>query len=163
MSENEITYYRSPIGVLQVCGSAAGITFVGFVENETAHTSIAPSLRECVTQLDEYFNRARREFSCALDLRGTVFQTRVWRELLNIPHGKTTTYREIALALGDRHALRAVGRANGQNPISIIVPCHRVIGSDGSLTGYGGGLWRKEWLLHFEGALNTRVMHAPTQ
>ncbi len=162
MSEKEIAYYHSPIGWLEIIGGADGIASVYFVEQPESVDPIAENLRECVSQLDEYFQRARREFTFKLDLRGTEFQKRVWRELLNIPHGKMTTYREIALALGDRNALRAVGHANGQNPISIIVPCHRVIGSDGSLTGYGGGLWRKEWLLHFEGALNARVMHEPS-
>jgi len=161
MSEKEIAHYRGPIGWLEIVGSAAGVAEVYFVETEIAHATVAPSLRACVTQLDEYFQRARKKFSLALDLRGTAFQTRVWRELLNIPYGKTIAYRAMAVAMGDRNALRAVGHANGQNPISIIVPCHRVIGSNGSLTGYGGGLWRKEWLLHFEGALNARVMHAP--
>jgi methylated-DNA-[protein]-cysteine S-methyltransferase len=161
MSAIEIAHYRSPIGWLEIAGSAAGVAAIYFVEKEIARAAIAPSLRVCVTQLDEYFARARRVFSVALDWRGTAFQMRVWRALLNIPYGKTTTYRDLALALGDRNALRAVGHANGQNPISIIVPCHRVIGSNGSLTGYGGGLWRKEWLLHFEGALNARVLHEP--
>jgi methylated-DNA-[protein]-cysteine S-methyltransferase len=109
-------------------------------------------LTACVRQLDEYFNGTRKEFSIQLDLRGTEFQKRVWQELLNIPFGTTTAYLKVASSLGDKKALRAVGRANGQNPIVILVPCHRVIGTDGSLTGYGGGLWRKEWLLNFEGS-----------
>jgi methylated-DNA-[protein]-cysteine S-methyltransferase len=109
-------------------------------------------LADCVHQLDEYFARQRKSFDLKLDLRGTDFQKRVWRELLEIPFGKTVSYLDVAVALGDKKSIRAVGHANGQNPIVVIVPCHRVIGSDGSLTGYGGGLWRKEWLLNFEGS-----------
>ena len=106
---------------------------------------------QILSQLDEYFGGRRKEFSLKLDLRGTEFQKRVWRELQKIPFGKSVSYLDVALAVGTRESVRAVGRANGQNPIVIVVPCHRVIGSDGSLTGYGGGLWRKRWLLDFEG------------
>jgi len=102
------------------------------------------------SQLDEYFRRERSIFELPLDLHGTDFQLRVWNELLNIPFGRTVTYKELTLRLGDIKAIRAVAAANGANPVSIIVPCHRVIGSDGSLTGYAGGLWRKQWLLEFE-------------
>jgi methylated-DNA-[protein]-cysteine S-methyltransferase len=162
MSEKEIAYYRSPIGLIEIVGSAQGVSSINFVEQDESSKTIPENLRECVSQLDEYFHRARREFTFKLDLQGTEFQKRVWRELLKIPYGKTISYRDMAIALGDRNALRAVGHANGQNPISIIVPCHRVIGSNGSLTGYGGGLWRKEWLLNFEGALNVRVLNVPS-
>ncbi|MCU0371019.1 MAG: methylated-DNA--[protein]-cysteine S-methyltransferase [Bacteroidales bacterium] len=103
-----------------------------------------------VKQLDEYFSRDRKTFDLPLDLHGTDFQRRVWNELLHIPYGKTVTYKELALKLGDIAAIRAVAAANGANPVSIIIPCHRVIGSDGSLTGYAGGLWRKKWLLEHE-------------
>ncbi|MBI5303299.1 MAG: methylated-DNA--[protein]-cysteine S-methyltransferase [Chloroflexi bacterium] len=157
-----MTYYRSPIGLIKITSSAKGIASLYFVDAGTPSVTLPDCLREGVSQLDEYFNHTRTEFSLALDLRGTDFQKRVWGELLKIPFGKTISYRDMAIALGDRNALRAVGSANGQNPISIIVPCHRVIGSDGSLTGYGGGLWRKEWLLNFEGVLGVRVMNAPS-
>jgi len=103
-----------------------------------------------LTQLDEYFKGKRRKFSVKLDLRGTVFQKRVWQALLKIPFGGTASYQDIAEAVGNRKAVRAVGNANGANPVAIIVPCHRVIGSDGSLVGYGSGLWRKRWLLSHE-------------
>lgn len=162
VSEQEIAYYRSPIGLIEIVGSDQGVSSLVFVTQGEPSEIVPENLRECVSQLDEYFDCARREFTFKLDLRGTEFQKRVWHELLKIPYGKTISYRDIAMALGDRNALRAVGHANGQNPISIIVPCHRVIGSNGSLTGYGGGLWRKEWLLNFEGALNVRVMHEPS-
>ena len=95
----------------------------------------------------------RRAFDLPLDLHGTDFQRRVWRQLRTIPYGQIITYQEIANAIDKPQAVRAVGAANARNPISIIVPCHRVIGSDGSLTGYGGGIWRKEWLLKHEGCL----------
>lgn len=102
------------------------------------------------TQLDEYFAGKRTSFDLPLDLQGTEFQLKVWNELLKIPYGKTISYKELSLRLGNLLAIRAAGAANGANPISIIVPCHRVIGSDGSLTGYAGGLWRKKWLLELE-------------
>jgi methylated-DNA-[protein]-cysteine S-methyltransferase len=101
--------------------------------------------------LDEYFLGHRESFSIPLDLQGTDFQKRVWAELLKIPYGTTISYKELAIRLGDIKCIRAAGTANGANPVSIIVPCHRVIGSDGSLVGYGGGLWRKRWLLEHEG------------
>jgi len=153
MAENLTAFYNSPIGVLEITESDEGVTSVLFVENHSAISIIPPGLEDCVNQLDEYFNRRRREFTVKLDLRGTDFQKQVWRELAKIPYGKTVSYRDIARAIGASQAVRAVGSANGHNPISIIIPCHRVIGSDGSLTGYGGGLWRKEWLLNFEHGL----------
>lgn len=144
--------YRSPIGMMEIIGGERGIVAINFVDDSQPESAVPACLRECVQQLDEYFAGVRQAFSLTLDLRGTEFQKRVWRELLKIPFGKTVSYLDVALALGDRKTIRAVGRANGQNPIVIVVPCHRVIGSDGSLTGYGGGLWRKEWLLNFEGS-----------
>lgn len=106
-----------------------------------------------IAQLDEYFRGARREFDLELAPRGSPFQLRVWEELRRIPYGTTISYRELAERVGAPAASRAVGRANATNPIPVIVPCHRVIGADGSLTGYGGGIERKEALLHLEGAL----------
>lgn len=152
MSEVFKAYYQSPIGAMEITGSESGVTEISFVDGVQTMDHVPTQLFDCVRQLDEYFAGKRKVFSLKLDLRGTDFQKRVWNELLKIPFGKTHSYLDIAVALGDRKALRAVGRANGQNPIALVVPCHRVIGSDGSLTGYGGGLWRKEWLLHFEGS-----------
>lgn len=106
-------------------------------------------------QLEEYFRGDRRDFDVPLQTPGTAFQTRVWDELRRIPHGSTTSYARVATAIGKPAAVRAVARANGDNRIAIIIPCHRVIGSDGSLTGYGGGLWRKKKLLDLEGASQT--------
>ncbi len=111
---------------------------------------IAP-LQQAMDQLRRYLRGERVEFTCPLDLHGTAFQVDVWEELFRIPYGQTHTYAEIARAIGRPSAVRAVGAANGANPVAIIVPCHRVIGSDGTLTGYGGGLPTKAWLLSLEG------------
>ena len=152
MSDKMVTYFQSPLGAIKITGSENGIASIGFVKSAAPTHSIPDCLAEAVRQLTEYFAGTRKEFSFELDLRGTDFQIQVWRYLLTIPFGETRSYLDVALVLGDRKAIRAVGRANGQNPIALVVPCHRVIGSDGSLTGYGGGLWRKEWLLNFEGS-----------
>ena len=112
-----------------------------------------PVVAECIRQLDEYFNGRRKEFSVKLKMNGTDFQKRVWRQLLRIPYGSTHTYGQTARAVGREKAARAVGAACGSNSICIIIPCHRVVGSGGKLTGYGEGLWRKEWLLRHEKAI----------
>ena len=153
-----IDYSRisSPIGPLLLAVSGRGLLALEFggrripAEWVESEEKIAPFAR----QVEEYFAGRRREFDLALDLRGTDFQKRCWRELLKIPYGETRSYADIARAIGNPAAVRAVGLANGQNPIAIIVPCHRVIGSDGSLTGYGGGLENKRKLLELEGALS---------
>jgi methylated-DNA-[protein]-cysteine S-methyltransferase len=106
-----------------------------------------------MAQLDEYFEGKRKKFDLLLEPMGTDFQKKVWKHLVKVPFGKTASYLDVAMALGEMKATRAVGSANGRNPIVIIIPCHRVIGSNGSLTGYGGGMWRKEWLLKHEGVL----------
>jgi len=145
-------YYSSEIGLLEVTGTATGITGVYFIEtcNATPTGQLPAVVAAGVAQLDEYFKRQRQTFDLPLELPGTAFQQQVWRQLLTIPYGQTASYLEIAQAIGNPQAVRAVGAANGRNPISIIVPCHRVIGANGQLTGYGGGLWRKEWLLAHE-------------
>jgi len=145
------TYYRSEIGLIEIAGTEDGIHSVNFVEEKSTSTPEIPScLKECVRQLDEYFKGKRKEFSLKMKLGGTDFQKKVWRELMRIPFGKTVSYKDIAEAIGKKEATRAVGMANNRNPIGIIIPCHRVIGSDGKLVGYGGGLWRKEWLINHE-------------
>ncbi|MCZ7538503.1 MAG: methylated-DNA--[protein]-cysteine S-methyltransferase [Anaerolineae bacterium] len=149
-----LAYSETPLGALEIAGSDAGIRAVRFLD-EPPLAPVTPDLPapmvSCIQQLAEYFAGQRRSFEVPLDLHGTPFQRRVWELLLHIPFGETRTYLDIALALGDPKAVRAVGAANGQNPVPIIVPCHRVIGGDGALIGYGGGLWRKEWLLAHEG------------
>jgi methylated-DNA-[protein]-cysteine S-methyltransferase len=154
MTDKFKTYFRSPIGAIEIIGSENGISSVLFVEKVAEEGAEIPAcLEDCVSQLDEYFSRGRKGFSLKLDLHGTDFQKRVWHELLKIPFGKTVSYLDIATTIGNRKSTRAVGSANGRNPICIIVPCHRVIGTNGSLINYGGGLWRKEWLLKFENSL----------
>ncbi|MDL1893259.1 methylated-DNA--[protein]-cysteine S-methyltransferase [Sphingobacteriales bacterium CHB3] len=110
-------------------------------------------LREIERQSGEYFNGTRKDFDLPLDQKGTAFEKDVWNALVKIPFGETRSYGEVAAQLGKRGAARAVGRANGMNYIPIIIPCHRVIDGDGNLHGYGGGLWRKRWLLEHEGAI----------
>ena len=144
-------YYNSEIGLIEIKGSENGIISLDFAESESDAVTVMPEfLKECVSQLDEYFKGNRREFDVKLDIQGTEFQKKVWRELTNIPYGATETYRGIAVAVGNPKAVRAVGSANHCNKIAILIPCHRVIGSNGNLTGYAGGLWRKEWLLKHE-------------
>lgn len=143
-------YYSSPIGVIEVKGSLQGITSLYFVEEDIISSSIPECLKECINQLDEYFKGIRKDFTVKLQIDGTEFRKSVWNKLLDIPYGETCSYMDIAIAIGNKKAVRAVGGANHNNKISIIIPCHRVIGSTGSLTGYGGGLWRKEWLLNHE-------------
>ena len=144
-------FCRTPIGLLEIVERGGAVIRVGFVERASAPAdSGSPALDACRTQLEEYFAGRRRVFDLALAPAGTGFQKAVWAELLKIPFGRTSTYSRVAAAIGRDKAVRAVGAANGQNPVSIIIPCHRVIGSDGRLVGYGGGLWRKEWLLGHE-------------
>lgn len=144
-------YYLSPIGLIEVTGNEEGIATLYFVdERKSTSTKIHPSLKECIQQLEEYFKGLRKEFGLKLNPAGTAFQKKVWEKLSTLPFGKTVSYLDISKMLGDVNATRAVGNANGSNPISIIVPCHRVIGVNGKLVGYGGGLWRKEWLLNHE-------------
>ncbi len=148
---NDVIYYKSPIGTVKIAGSVDGIQSLVFIE-EPAETSknIPKFLKPCLQQLQEYFNGNRKDFDLKLHPKGTDFQISVWEELKRIPYGKTRSYMEQTKALGNLKAIRAVASANGKNPISIMIPCHRVIGSDGSLTGYAGGIWRKKWLLEHE-------------
>ena len=147
------TYYTSPIGLIEIGGTDTALTSLYFVDTERQERSSSALLDAAVRQLDEYFRHQRQDFDLPLELHGTEFQRSVWRQLLTVGYGTTVAYQDIANALGNPKAIRAVGAANGQNPISVIVPCHRIIGSNGKLIGYGGGLWRKEWLLQHEGAL----------
>ena len=144
-------YYASPIGLIEIGGTATGVTSLSFVERCRADFDSHSMLDQATRQIDEYFDGRRHAFDLPIDLQGTPFQREVWQQLLKVPFGQTVSYQAIANVIGRPRAARAVGAANGRNPISIIVPCHRVVGSDGSLAGYGGGLWRKEWLLRHEG------------
>ncbi|MDF2673839.1 MAG: methylated-DNA--[protein]-cysteine S-methyltransferase [Clostridiales bacterium] len=144
------TYYSSPIGIVEITGTKEGVTSIIFAEGEAITDGVPDVLKDAYNQLDEYFKGKRKVFDLRLSLGGTEFQRKVWMELMNIPSGEVLTYRDIANKLGNSNAVRAVGNANGKNPISIVVPCHRVIGSNGKLTGYAGGLERKAWLLKHE-------------
>jgi len=150
MPEHSAFYY-SPIGTIEIIGDESGIMALHFSRRRPGR-GVPPQafLREAVAQIDEYFRGRRKEFSLTLHLQGTEFQKKVWRELLKIPCGRTASYGEVAAALGSPRSARAIGQANHRNPISIVIPCHRIIGGDGRLVGYGGGLWRKEWLLAHE-------------
>jgi methylated-DNA-[protein]-cysteine S-methyltransferase len=150
MKDSLIAYFKSPIGTIQIKHSGKGITSLIFVDRDIPESQHDAVFNNCIAQLKEYFEGSVTHFDLELDLQGTKFQKKVWNELMKIMYGRTTTYSDIAKKLADLKAIRAVGKANGSNPVSIIVPCHRVIGSDGSLTGYAGGLWRKKWLLEHE-------------
>lgn len=129
------------------------ITVANFLREPRREEVPTAATRQCIEELDDYFYRGRKFFNVELDPRGSEFQKKVWNALLEIPYGVTTSYEAIALKVGDIKTIRAVGLANGQNPIAIIIPCHRVIGKNGDLVGYGGGLENKEWLLYHEGAI----------
>ena len=145
------TYYKSPLGLIIIVGTQDSILTLDFAEEMQPGDDDLPfCVKECVKQIAEYFEGKRKEFFLNLDPHGTNFQKLVWRQLEKIPFGQLVSYGDIARVIGNPNAGRAVGSANGKNPIAIIIPCHRVIGSDGSLTGYGGGLWRKEWLIAYE-------------
>ncbi len=147
---------ESPVGPLLLAGSDAGLRLIGFSQGSMARTPdadwthVPTAFGSAQTQLKEYFEGSRRTFDLALDPAGTAFQQAVWQALLAIPYGETRSYLDVAKAVGKPKAVRAVGSANGRNPLPIVVPCHRVIGSDGSLTGFGGGLENKKRLLALE-------------
>ncbi|GAA4280123.1 methylated-DNA--[protein]-cysteine S-methyltransferase [Gaetbulibacter aestuarii] len=142
---------KTPLGFTKIEGDAEGISAITVLNSEEKITDIIPEeLEDCAIQLQEYFEGTRTQFDLKLNPSGTDFQKRVWDKLLEIPFGKTISYLDLSKQLGDVKAIRAVASANGKNPLWIVVPCHRVIGSDGSLTGYAGGIHRKQWLLEHE-------------
>jgi methylated-DNA-[protein]-cysteine S-methyltransferase len=146
----ETAYIKTPLGTARITGDIDGISEISILSKDEITKKIPGILKESVGQLEEYFEGKRTSFDFKLNPKGTEFQQKVWLELLNIPFGKTVSYMDITKKLGDVKAIRAVASANGRNPLWIVVPCHRVIGADGSLTGYAGGLWRKKWLLEHE-------------
>ncbi len=147
----ETVYLKTPLGIAEISGDANGISSISILNFEREISlEIPDTLQLAVKQLIEYFDSKRTDFTLRLNPKGTDFQQRVWQELAQIPFGKTMSYLELSKKLGDAKAIRAVASANGKNPLWIVIPCHRVIGSDGSLTGYAGGLWRKKWLLEHE-------------
>jgi methylated-DNA-[protein]-cysteine S-methyltransferase len=159
--------YEAPFGVLTVVGSELGIRFVMFANDahpkpleqlQISDTDIHDSVNVAITQLEEYFDGSRRSFDLPLDLRGTEFQVEAWNALAEIPYGHTASYGQQAASIGRPKAVRAIGGANGRNPVAIVLPCHRIVGADGSLTGFGGGIEVKKWLLDHE----QRTLHNTT-
>jgi len=145
------TCYQTAIGPFEITGNQKGILTIIFGKEPSVTDSDLPApMTECLRQLDEYFKGRRKKFNVPLLPEGTDFQKAVWRQLQKIPFGRTASYGDVARAIGSPKAFRAVGNANNKNPIPLIIPCHRVIGSDGKLVGFGGGIWRKEWLLDHE-------------
>ncbi|MGG0740709.1 methylated-DNA--[protein]-cysteine S-methyltransferase [Niallia taxi] len=154
MSDKYMIDYQSPIGIVEITGTEEGVYSVLFTERDILQyplTENTPkSLIDCYQQLDLYFKGELETFSFPYIVEGTDFQKNVWNTLPSISYGKTGSYKDIAAAIGNEKAVRAVGSTNGKNKLCIVLPCHRIIGSNGSLTGYAGGLWRKEWLLEHE-------------
>ncbi len=142
-------YIDSPVGVLEVVCSAKGLTNINFVKKKKV-PSYNKVLLKCESQLKDYFSGKRKSFDLPLDLSGSTFEKKVWGELKRIPYGKTKSYKEISVSINNNYASRAVGNANKKNCIPIIIPCHRVIKSNGDIGGYSAGLWRKKWLLEHE-------------
>ena len=153
MNSEYVSYYKSPIGLIEIIGTKTALTELNFVDNRRQGSTSHPTVRQARQQVAEYFEGTRREFDLRLDMSGTEFQKLVWQRLQTVPYGRTTSYQDIAKGIGRPAAVRAVGAANGRNPVAIIVPCHRIIGKNGHLVGYGSGIWRKEWLLKHEGYL----------
>ncbi|WML42866.1 methylated-DNA--[protein]-cysteine S-methyltransferase [Neobacillus sp. PS3-40] len=150
MTDKYYGYYESSVGLIEVVCTKEWVLSVLFVDKRATTTDSTDLLEEALLQLEQFFKGMRKEFTLPLSLNGTEFQKGVWQELLNIPFGQTLSYKDLAVKIGNEKATRAVGNANSKNLIGIIVPCHRVIGSNQSLTGYSGGLERKQWLLAHE-------------
>jgi methylated-DNA-[protein]-cysteine S-methyltransferase len=145
------TSFKTPLGICEITGDEEGISEIKILDQETETSEEIPvALLPAVEQLKLYFLKELKEFSLKTNPKGTEFQKKVWKKLQEIPYGTTNSYMELSKKLGDPKAIRAVAAANGKNPLWILIPCHRVIGSDGSLTGYAGGVWRKKWLLELE-------------
>ena len=154
----ETANIKTPLGIAKIIGDENGISEISVFDEGQVSSKIPTVLQNSVSQLQDYFDGKRNDFTFQLHPKGTDFQQRVWQELLKIPFGKTISYMDLSKKLGDVKAIRAVASANGKNPLWIVVPCHRVIGTDGSLTGYAGGLWRKKWLLEHENPSNQQSL-----
>lgn len=153
MPETSYAYLDSPLGLIEIGGSLDAIEAVRFVDAPSREDSPSPPVQDARRQLEEYFAGRRKDFEVRLTLTGTSFQLRVWAQILAIPPGETASYQAVARAVRLTRGARAVGAAAGQNRAPILIPCHRVVGSSGGLTGYAAGLWRKEWLLRHESAI----------
>lgn len=145
-----VAYMQSPVGIIRLRGKENALVALEFVEEQSGDSFEPEKLQNAMQQLTEYFEGSRSSFHLPLHPEGTHFQQNVWDQLQKIPFGKTICYEDVARSLGDIKVIRAAATANGRNPLPVIIPCHRVIGKDGSLGGYSGGLWRKRWLLEFE-------------
>jgi methylated-DNA-[protein]-cysteine S-methyltransferase len=154
---NGLAYYQSPVGDLVIESRLNKIIAVNFVKSQRSDVCLTPVIEQCILELDEYFLKGRKFFNVELQFTGSAFQNKVWNELLTIPYGKTISYLELAIRMGDINSTRAAGLANGQNSIAILVPCHRVIGKNGDLVGYTGGVDKKIWLLQHEGAFSEQL------
>lgn len=154
----QTVHIKTPLGIAKITGDENGISEISVLDEGEVSVAIPVVLQEAVAQLNDYFVGKRTDFDFKLNPKGTDFQQKVWSTLLEIPYGKTRTYLEQSKILGDVKAIRAVASANGKNPLWIVVPCHRVIGTNGSLTGYAGGLWRKKWLLEHENPTNQQSL-----
>ncbi len=165
-------YYHSPLGIIEIIGNKNGILALDFLEEKPFSSQLDPDyqkevasgttcgcLVECYQQLEEYFQGQRQHFTVPIIMVGTPFQKRVWESLQQIPYGETASYKEIAISIGNTNASRGVGSACRLNKLAIIIPCHRVIGSNGQLTGYAGGLWRKQYLLKLEQKYYSHCLH----
>lgn len=146
----ETAFINTPLGTAKIKGDENGVSVISILQEGEISKEIPLELKEAVSQLNDYFEGSRTQFTFEMNPKGTDFQKKVWKALLEIPYGKTISYLDLSKQLGDVKAIRAVASANGKNPLWIVVPCHRVIGTDGSLTGYAGGLWRKKWLIDHE-------------
>jgi methylated-DNA-[protein]-cysteine S-methyltransferase len=164
MEDIQTAYYQSPVGLIRIGGTDQYISELLFIDTietppgEHRRKNLPPMIIHAIEQLIQYFHGDRRVFELPIHQLGTEFQMKVWYELMNIPFGKTISYLEMAKRLGDPKVIRAAASANGKNNVSIIVPCHRVIGSNNELVGYGGGLWRKKWLLEHENKIANGVL-----
>jgi methylated-DNA-[protein]-cysteine S-methyltransferase len=155
----ETAFLETPIGTVKITGDENGIQTISIIDEKVDESKETPEcLQDCVSQLNEYFEGKRASFNLTINPKGTAFQIKVWKSLLQIPYGKTTSYLDQSSLLGDKKAIRAVATANGKNPILIVIPCHRVLGSDGSLTGFSAGLWRKKWLLAHENPVKQETL-----
>ena len=151
IAQDDFAILKTPIGSVKIIGNNEGISSIKILDKELdTSKNIPDNLKECVLQLKEYFQKKRTDFDLQLNPQGTDFQKKVWNELQQIPYGKTTTYLKQSISLGNAKTIRAVAAANSKNLLWIVIPCHRVIGTNGSLTGYAGGIWRKKWLLEHE-------------
>jgi len=151
-------YFKSPIGILEIKSSATHILSIEFVEeSDFEKQQINDLIHDCILQLTAYFSHQLHQFELPLAFNGSAFQNKVWKELQQIPFSTTCSYLQFAKKLGDAKCIRAAAAANARNPFAIVVPCHRVIGSNGKLVGYAGGLWRKQWLLEHEQAISLQT------